>query len=454
MKLEIVFDINDENLILTGNNTIYIKAKDVNSFYNLLDNQNDIKKYEITFKNIDDYKNYQELLESIDNLTLNLPDIDLEGIDILNTFNYKKEPKVICRLNSIEVSLFEYTETMKTLKIIKESILKYDFSPLEQLMYLYDLLKSKIYQENNDNYEEARDLSKVLKGKDIVCLGYSNIFAGVANALGIPTYVKHYKSIKEKVSSHATVVSYIDDEVYHFKGCLEFDPTWDRRKSQEDDSWINNYNWFALSEEKSTIKKEKYGLINSDNLKEKIEKEYNNYLLLKENNFSNILLNHSLKKIINYIIEEYRLINDDETINELNLLLEDIKTNQLLNDDIVMFIISKINNLFENELTMEDFIIMLYKVRRVEHQYNPSKYPLDLDEIKIKVNSLFPESSLIQHMFHPDIDIYEELLTNIRALKDLDMNFEDKIKYDKSRMKLLNIFNKELEKKKEKELIK
>ena len=122
MKLEIVFDINDENLILTGNNTIYIKAKDVNSFYNLLDNQNDIKKYEITFKNIDDYKNYQELLESIDNLTLNLPDIDLEGIDILNTFNYKKEPKVICRLNSIEVSLFEYTETMKTLKTIKESI--------------------------------------------------------------------------------------------------------------------------------------------------------------------------------------------------------------------------------------------------------------------------------------------------------------------------------------------
>ena len=76
------------------------------------------------------------------------------------------------------ISFEEYKATVKVIDDIVKDIEKFNFSPLEKIMYVYDIVRDKVYAEVDENEDKniSRNLSSVLLGNKIVCVGYAKIF--------------------------------------------------------------------------------------------------------------------------------------------------------------------------------------------------------------------------------------------------------------------------------------
>ena len=98
-------------------------------------------------------------------------------------------PNILFNLigNDEYVNLTQFDATINAINSIVNSIKRYDYSPAEQLLYAYDLIRNREYimEEKSEPCYISRDLTSVLSGDKIVCLGYSNIFNAVINNLGI-----------------------------------------------------------------------------------------------------------------------------------------------------------------------------------------------------------------------------------------------------------------------------
>ena len=69
----------------------------------------------------------------------------------------------------------------------KETIKKLHLSPLETVLYVYDLVRERKYQEEgaNECHTKSRDLTSVLLGDKIVCAGFVNLFNTILEKLDI-----------------------------------------------------------------------------------------------------------------------------------------------------------------------------------------------------------------------------------------------------------------------------
>ncbi|MDO4376266.1 MAG: hypothetical protein Q4C33_03725, partial [bacterium] len=179
-------------------------------------------------------------------LKLSTNNISLDKVYKICHFECLNEPIIESSYNVNSASMSEMRNALDIAMNLRDSLNDKNLSPLEKLMFLYDYLKTRVYSED-DVYENSASLTKVIDGESIVCLGYANIFAVVANMLGIETEVKGYRNTEKENSGHSTVISYINDNKYNYHGVLEFDPTWDSKKNSEDNNFTLNYNWFGLS---------------------------------------------------------------------------------------------------------------------------------------------------------------------------------------------------------------
>ena len=71
------------------------------------------------------------------------------------------------------ISFKEYKNTIEVINGIVEKIERCNFSPLEKIMYVYDLVRDKVYVEASENEDKmiSRNLSSALLGNKIVCVG-------------------------------------------------------------------------------------------------------------------------------------------------------------------------------------------------------------------------------------------------------------------------------------------
>ena len=148
--------------------------------------------------------------------------------------------------NNNYISLRKCFDTVKTINDYKSKIDKYNFSPLEGIMYIYDDLKSRMFQEEKENEDArlSRDLSEVLFNDKIVCEGYANIFASILNILGINNKIVYLDSrISDK--GHARNCIYVNDPKYNVDGVYFFDATFDSRMSEDDKMYPNYFRFFA-----------------------------------------------------------------------------------------------------------------------------------------------------------------------------------------------------------------
>lgn len=257
------------------------------------------------------------------------------GVENINEFNvyidYQKNNSPILISIVYKISCI--------INAVVEEINSYDLSPLEKIMFVYDRVKYRLYEDDLDDINSSRDLDKVLNGDKIVCAGYSNLFTAVLTSLGINSIPVIDLNIK-----HQRSLAYIKDAKYNIDGVYAFDPTWDKRKSKDDINYIDRYDYFLMP------------LVRSMN---------SCYCEISE-------LLELDKETILKIIDGKDMDSALKVLDRLNILFTLVDAKYIPNDKYyVVEEIAKqydqvIGKYYSSEISFEDFINLLYSVRVVE----------------------------------------------------------------------------------------
>ncbi|MBQ8424807.1 MAG: hypothetical protein IJX17_02145 [Clostridia bacterium] len=132
-----------------------------------------------------------------------------------------------------------WVEKIKKAKVDGKSL-----TPFEKYLYAYQIVTQFKYTE--DQIFEARDISRVLSSKFIVCAGYSSILSELCRRVGIVCkrqYIKAHntgnKHLDECSVNHEGCIFYLKDKKYGIDGFFYTDPTLDSYDSSiEEDTSI------------------------------------------------------------------------------------------------------------------------------------------------------------------------------------------------------------------------
>lgn len=261
-----------------------------------------------------------------------IEDFGVENINELNVYiDYQKNNSPILISMVYKISCI--------INAVVEEINSYDLSPLEKIMFVYDRVKYRLYEDDLDDINSSRDLDKVLNGDKIVCAGYSNLFTAVLTSLGINSIPVIDLNIK-----HQRSLAYIKDAKYNIDGVYAFDPTWDKRKNKDDINYIDRYDYFLMP------------LVRSMN---------SCYCEISE-------LLELDKETILKIIDGKDMDSALKVLDRLNILFTLVDAKYIPDDKYyVVEEIAKqydqvIDKYYSSEISFEDFINLLYSVRVVE----------------------------------------------------------------------------------------
>ncbi len=106
-----------------------------------------------------------------------LPINNIEFNQLMKSYNNSQNLKLMIEGNKKKITVEEYKKTVLVINEMVSKIKKQNLSPLEQIMYAYDIVRDRVYLEEKEGegYETSRDLTSVLLGDKIVCVGYANI---------------------------------------------------------------------------------------------------------------------------------------------------------------------------------------------------------------------------------------------------------------------------------------
>ena len=166
----------------------------------------------------------KNVLIYLDNKTyedMNLLLTELEGyqIRICYTTGYNRDEKddVLCTVD-------EFIGMRAAIDYYKSIIESENLSPVETIMYVYDIVKSFPYDETKEDYNLSRNTALVLNNNAMVCLGFCKLMKQILKELGLNARLL-------SVTKHERIIMKIDDETYGIKGLFVFDPTWDSVKN-------------------------------------------------------------------------------------------------------------------------------------------------------------------------------------------------------------------------------
>lgn len=283
--------------------------------------------------------------------------------------------------NFSEISYEELIKTVNAVNNITDEVR--DLSPLEQIMFLYDIIRDRVYCDDINDKMSARDLTSVLLGDKIVCLGYASIFHIALKKLGINITKEIIRENNSK-KGHARDMVYISDFKYNVCAIASFDLTFDSKKEENDDSFLQSYKFFARP--LSYFKKKEKNKYHSELIPffdlegEKQLETINNMCELDDikNNdflFSMMKIGKLCNKkigIVNFIDWSTGRIDMDSVKNQYN----------------------EFTMLLETEIDPETFARCFVAVRQKQQQLSPERFHLDKDEvISITHNRYKPETT-------------------------------------------------------------
>ena len=179
--------------------------------------------------------------------------------------------------NTEPVTIKDYQKTIEYIDKLVDNIKGHNFSPLEELMYAYDIVRNRVYTEEDkkQNYRFSRDITKVVLGDKIVCVGFAALFNEIISGLGFKCD-KYYMDSTTLTVGHAISSVLVNDEKYGLNGIYFFDPTWDSRKSNNDHKYLLKYKHFATDSDKMSSNHPNYDIhpirfFTKKNLKEIID---------------------------------------------------------------------------------------------------------------------------------------------------------------------------------------
>ena len=391
-------------------------------------------------------KNFDYLLDSVEYIRLNFetnlekdfiknnPMILTKKIVLNECLKTTDYDKVIMLLNEYEeiidsiyvnfednnnyVSLIDCYKTINAIKKQADEIANLKMSPIETIMYVYDQVRNRVYTSENSNETafKSRDLSEVLFGDKIVCVGYANMFHATLSNLGIENHVVDLDRKEINSHGHARNVIYVKDKKYNIDGVYYFDPTWDSKRKENDNTYLYSYKCFLKTKDQME-KNENYEFIDtkipmySEDLYEQIE---------------SIIKSGEYYKLSNYV----QSINYMTQIVEGNPLIKIWELNQI-DEKSFLEKCKKIISKFKQEISAETMICLLKNVRKIEYYQNPKWYPYSRNDLgtttlisdwEFKKEHLDQNERLINSIFEMD---------KIRYKKINFINYSDEIEIAK-----------------------
>lgn len=272
--------------------------------------------------------------------------------------------------NESYVSLLDCYKTMTTIKKQVESINRLGLSPMETIMYVYDQVRNRVYtvETETETAYKSRDLSEVMFGDKIVCVGYANMFYTLLSYLGIRSVKVDLEKIDED-SGHLRNMVYVKDPKYGIDGVYYFDTTWDSKEADGDNSYLDSYYYFARTKQfmEARDRKSKYE-----------DKDLSGCLEDMCQQIEQIVISQDYCELLPYV----RAINFMARISGEDILIDgkeriDMALGRSVEFDRESFLkgFRKIVNKFNREIPAETMILLLNNVRKLEYYENPEWYP-------------------------------------------------------------------------------
>ena len=245
---------------------------------------------------------------------------DYPDLDKLNNLNI---PYYIVSNHTI-YNIEEFKEMRETINYYKSLVS--ELSPLEQITYIYDLIKSYPYKETA-NKEQSRYIKNIIQTGNIVCVGYTNFICQILSELG---YTCYKVVLTTNNTGHERFIVKINDEKYNINNIFAFDATFDSAKD------------LALVTDESG--KKVYRSINSPvKPTDKVIKKYDNLILYQ----------HFLIPLI-----EYGIVFPNETIKSI----KEYESSKTIGDtDYYNMLQTKHVN--KRNINLEMFILLMYNVK-------------------------------------------------------------------------------------------
>lgn len=358
--IKIIKEIEKKSLTRLFDETEYIKINlSTKKLISFINNNKEILEKKIVPKKVFDYS--ENSIKEVELLQNNIPNLYL---------------KVDNNLGLVEAS--EYLKGTRIIRNIVENVKKLTDSPLEQTMLVYDLVRNKKYKKEEKVIEkyDSRSTIRALLYDNRVCLGYANIFSSICSELNIRNRIIY---LKTENSGHARNILYINDKKYGIEGAYYFDSTWDSKKQEDDNAYLSSYKYFAKTKEE--IEKYSDYSLKKEDLNSYIESfSYFNETfdidfeeMLEEKGIENIPI-----EILRTINSMSVLIRNKKVFNSVKLYLRNFDG---INIDNLKEITSYLTCCFINPIPGEQFIQLLYNVRKLEYYMNDEKYQLSMEDI-------------------------------------------------------------------------
>lgn len=288
---------------------------------------------------------------------------DYPDLDKLNNLNI---PYYIVSNHTI-YNIEEFKEMRETINYYKSLVT--NLSPLEQITYIYDLIKSYPYQETA-NKEQSRYIKNIIQTGNIVCVGYTNFICQILSELG---YTCYKVVLTTNNTGHERFIVKINDEKYNINNIFAFDATFDSAKD------------LALVTDESG--KKVYRSINSPvKPTDKVIKKYDNLILYQ----------HFLIPLI-----EYGIVFPNETIKSI----KEYSSNKTIGDtDYYQQLQTKHVN--KRNINLEMFILLMYNVK-INEGY-------DIETIYELINDIIIVNNLSDKN---EIELIKQIISKIQNKK-------------------------------------
>lgn len=449
---------NLKDVLLDKNEWIKNKEYEISMHIDLGDEYDHIEEeYDYMLSNIDHIYDVIDLISIEKNIDINefllenpelkskkivlKEHLDISDFDkIEELYNkYKNIDAYISLQGNIEhISLKQCMMTMNYIKNIGDKVASLNLSPFETIIYIYDIVRDRYYnfEKDDERYSESRDLTKVLFGDAIVCLGYAQIFKSILTYLGFNNEIEHLK-VKGQNEGHARNEVIINDPKYNINGIYYFDTTWDSKRKGNEDEFLLSYKYAARTrDEMEKFENKRYEYMSSPRYSHNFVNEFEK--ILTERNFIEFFPYIKTFNYLNYATNGNCFIEYSDFIKN-KVKFEDIKDN-------INIMIKE----FNKPISAETFLKAINEVRKNEYYINPEKYSYDIEDFYcILMNSNW---NFENHHYGPDerllICIFGESESNNH---DKEEDFKNFISYDCDilkdieKVKLTKVLRKELE---------
>ena len=283
--------------------------------------------------------------------------------------------------NSEYTKLTDCYKTIEEIRKTAESIKELNLSPMETIMYTYDIVRNREYNEEdeNENYTKSRDLTEVMFGDKIVCLGFANYFNAILNCIGIKSNVVILGDSSGQ-RGHARSVIYVKDSKYNIDGVYYFDPTFDSKKNDNND-YLYTYKFFAKTRNYMDKINDKH------HLTDELSKDYSDDIFVKTENivssskYSELLPFYRTVNYMGNIVGEKMLLLST-TLHQNTPWYGNFNTKEFLDK------FEDVCDKFNRPLPAETMLELFNNVRKIEFYQNPEWFPYDVNTIyRVYMNS-------------------------------------------------------------------